>query len=208
MIIAGPLIFSTVAFMSFFNDIPNFTKDLTEKIQSSIPKVSLQIASDSNFSNITDQFNSGQTIYVRAEAANSADKKVLNVRDNQYNLITSYTLNQTGSGPYTFTTSFAAPVEAGSYSLEANIEANNSNVTLVRTITVGTSNSSNVKVKVNQSNSSNNSRVLSANTGDAAPSPSFDDSSPIPSPSPHTNKRIGLFEDIWQFLRRVFTGVF
>src|SRR3990167_11159413 len=80
----------------------------------------LEVASDSNFSSQTTNFSAGQTIYVRVTANNEGtDKHQLNLRDNQYNLISSYNLNREGSE---FTASLAAPSSEGYYSLEAQIE--------------------------------------------------------------------------------------
>ena len=107
----------------------------------------LEIATDSNFSSITTEFSAGQTIYVRIGADNDgSDKHLLNLRDNQYNFLTSYNLNKDNDNQ--FSTSLAAPQNEGYYSLEAQIESAGSKTTAVKTIKVGSPTNANVKVNV------------------------------------------------------------
>mgnify|MGYP001580253769 CR=1 FL=1 len=108
---------------------------------------SLEIAKDSGFSQKTDKFLQGETIYARVGTDNEGvSGHTLNLRDNEYNLITSYNLNR--SGDY-FNVNFAAPNADGYYSLETVIKSEGSNVTSVKTIKVGNSTSASVKVNVN-----------------------------------------------------------
>lgn len=113
-------------------------------------KNNLETATDSNFNNKTDEFSSGQTIYIKlsAEGANPA-KKDLNLRDNNYQLLKTYVLNNQSNE---YTQSFAAPSQSGIYSLEAKIEGNGYSYSNVKTITVGNlsnNSSSNVDINVN-----------------------------------------------------------
>lgn len=145
----------------------------------------LEVATDGNFSNQTTNFSAGQTVYVRISADSSGDQKhELNVRDNQYNFINSYSLNKSGSQ---FSASFPAPSSEGYYSLEARIESEGTNITSVKTIKVGSPNNANVKVNINnkvtgQSSTSNNitpspkSSVVQGNSRDPSPTPTVDNS--------------------------------
>lgn len=125
----------------------------------------LEVSTDSNFSNKTSSFSAGQTIYVRLNSDSSGDKKSqLNLRDNDYNLLTTYSLSKNGS---TFSVSLSAPASEGYYSLEAQVESEGSSTTKVKTIKVGkpTNASVNVSVKQNVSgttNSNSKSQVSSS----------------------------------------------
>ena len=145
----------------------------------------METSQDSGFLSQTTQFNPSQTVYVKVAADNNGDsKKILNLRDNQYNLLASYNLNLSGSNQ--FSANFPAPSNEGYYSLEAQIESNGSKSTSVKTIKVG--NPANADVKVNVSSkvegqsvavSENNSSQPVTIKGSPKPSPS-----PSVSPSP------------------------
>src|SRR3990167_9903131 len=109
----------------------------------------MEIASDASFTNQTLEFNAGQIIYVRVTAENDgSDKHVLNVRDNNYNFLTGYSMAKNGNQ---FLVDFPAPANPGIYSLEANIVSSGSVANFVPTIEVGgggTGNSkTNLKIK-------------------------------------------------------------
>src|SRR3990167_10172710 len=143
----------------------------------------LEVASDSNFSSQTTNFSAGQTVYVRVTAANEGtDKRQLNLRDNQYNLIKSYTLAKDGSK---FTASLPAPSSEGYYSLEAQIVSAGSNSTSVKTIKVGKPQNSNVKVSVNES-SSGTSQSPQAEVVGSEDENQIEKVSPTPESSPQT----------------------
>ena len=144
---------------------------------------SLEVASDSNFSSQTINFSAGQTIYVRATANNEGtDKRQLNLRDNQYNLIQSYNLNKEGSK---FTASLPAPSSEGYYSLEAKIESSSSVNTSVKTIKVGKPQNANVKVSVNEK-SSGISQSPQAEVNGSEDENQIEEVSPSPESSPQT----------------------
>jgi len=148
----------------------------------------LEVASDSNFSSQTTNFSAGQTVYVRVTAANEGtDKRQLNLRDNQYNLIKSYTLAKDGSK---FTASLPAPSSEGYYSLEAQIVSAGSNSTSVKTIKVGKPQNSNVKVSVNESSSG-----VSQNTDEEVLGADDEDQSPAVSPSPESSPAVEVFQE-------------
>src|SRR3989338_5270854 len=85
----------------------------------------LEIARDSTFSNRTNEFSAGQTVYVRVTSeVSGTTKRELNLRDNSYNLITTYGLSSAGSNQYT--ASFAAPNTAGIYSDRKSTRLNSS----------------------------------------------------------------------------------
>src|SRR3990167_3415207 len=148
----------------------------------------LEVAQDSNFSSQTINFSAGQTIYVRVAANNEGtDKHQLNLRDNQYNLIKSYTLAKDGSK---FTVSLPAPSSEGYYSLEARIESSGSVSTSVKTIKVGKPQNANVKVSVNESSSG-----VSQNTDEEVLGADDEDQSPAVSPSPESSPAVEVFQE-------------
>ena len=143
----------------------------------------LEVAQDSNFSSQTINFSTGQTIYVRVTANNEGtDKRQLNLRDNQYNLIKSYTLAKDGSK---FTVSLPVPSSEGYYSLEAQITSSGSNNTSVKTIKVGKPQNANVKVSVNES-TSGSSQSPQAEVVGSEDENQIEKVSPTPESSPQT----------------------
>ena len=148
----------------------------------------LEVASDSSFSSQTTNFSAGQTIYARTTASNEGtDKRQLNLRDNQYNLIKSYTLAKDGSK---FTTSLAAPSSEGYYSLEAQIVSAGSNNTSVKTIKVGKPQNANVKVSVNESSSGTSQSPQAEVKG-----VEDEDQSPYLSPSPESSPQTEVYQE-------------
>src|SRR3990170_5175966 len=150
----------------------------------------LEVASDSNFSSQTINFSAGQTIYVRVTANNEGtDKHQLNLRDNQYNLISTYNLNKEGSR---FTASLAAPSSDGYFSLEAQIVSAGSNNTSVKTIKIGDPQNANVKVSVNENSSgvsqSTEEEVLGTDDEDQ-------DQTLVLSPSPESSPQTEVYQE-------------
>ena len=183
----------------------------------------LEVASDSNFSSQTLNFNSGQTVYVKVSADNNGDSKhQLNLRDNQYNQISSYSL--AASGPNQFSANFAAPQNEGYYSLEAQIESNGSKSTSVKTIKVGSPQNANVKVNIQSrvegqsvtTSGNNHEEAIETNSpGQASPS-----SSPETSPEPEVmgnpdftfdqnnqSEKVSLVVSVRQFLIRIWSTI-
>lgn len=157
---------------------------------------SLEVASDSTFSTQTTNFSAGQTIYVRVTANNEGtDKHQLNLRDNQYNLISSYNLNKEGSK---FTASLTAPSSEGYYSLEAQIVSAGSNNTSVKTIKVGKPQNANVKVSVNES-SSGTSQSTEGKVEESKDEDQIGEASPTPESSPvvEVNEQEPKEESFW-----------
>src|SRR4030042_5413697 len=147
----------------------------------------LEVAADSNFSNQTRDFSAGQTIYVRITTDSSGEQKhQLNLRDNTYNLITSYNLNKNGN---LYSTNFNAPQGIGYYSLEAEIVSEGRNVTSVKTIKVGGPNNANISVRINNetSTSGNNQKEEESDTKDSENSDNIEAASPSPSPEQVNN---------------------
>src|SRR3990167_7149997 len=141
----------------------------------------LEVASDSNFSSQTINFSAGQTVYVRVTANNDGtDKRQLNLRNNQYNLIQSYNLNKEG---FKYTASLPAPASEGYYSLEAQIVSAGSNNTSVKTIKVGDPQNANVKVSVNES-SSGTSQSPQAEVAGSENENQIEEENPPPESSP------------------------
>src|SRR3972149_7788183 len=91
--------------LNFSNLIPDINID--KIINSATSGSSMEIASDASFANQTLEFNAGQTIYVRVTTENDgSDKHVLNLRDNNYSLITTYSMAKSGDQ---FLVNFPAP---------------------------------------------------------------------------------------------------
>src|SRR3972149_1903885 len=97
--------------MNFSNLIPDI--DIPKIIDDATSGSAMEIAQDSAFTNKTLKFNAGQTIYVRVTADNEGgDKHVLNVRDNNYNFLTGYSMAKNGNQ---FLVNFPAPSSSGIY---------------------------------------------------------------------------------------------
>ena len=163
----------------------NEFRNLQEMKIQKAPSV-IEIASDSNFSNQTTNFSKGQNIYVKIESNVSGDdKKTLNLRDNEFKLISTYNLTRSGNSPYQFTTNLQAPSNSGNFSLEAQIVTQGSQVNLVKTINVEgeSSSTSQTKVEVNVNSNSTTGEVLSEKSDsqdkntDMSPSPNSDQQS-------------------------------
>src|SRR3989344_7868744 len=153
--------------MNFSNLVPDI--DIGKIINSATSGSAMEIASDSSFANKTLKFNSGQTIYVRVTAENDGqDKHVLNLRDNNYSLITTYSMSKSGSE---FLVNFPSPSSAGIYSLEANITSSGSVANFVQTIEVGEggANNSQVNVKINNQVNTGNQVDIGPSSGQAGP---------------------------------------
>lgn len=176
----------------------------------------LEVATDSNFSNQTTEVSPGQTIYVRVKSENDGqDKHQLNLRDNNYNLLQSYNLSQSGDQ---FTTSLPTPQNEGYYSLEAQIHSGGSVTNSVKTIKVGSPGKSSVKVNVQSKvegqsvTISNNSKTHSIQTPTLSPNPT-----PSPSPKPpvpdssdftfEQKPQSGFFLSLSQFFKKIFSVV-
>lgn len=173
---------------SFFPNI-NF-KDIADSAGAG---AKMEIAADSAFGNATTKFSGGQTIYVRVTTQNGGQNKHdLNLHDNQYNLLNTYSMTRSGDQ---FNVSFAAPTSSGNYSLEANIVSGSSVVNLVRTIEVGNSGgNSQVSVKVN--NQVNTGSQVLGNKESNSPSPTPQADTAVK----ETEKHEGFFAGIWSLV--------
>lgn len=138
--------------------LPIFALIIFTIFPSNILAASLEVSKTADFSQFTTDFNAGETIYVRVVTDNSGqDKRALNLRDNNYNLLQSFTFSKSANS---YTTNIQAPQNGGYYSLEARIESKGSITNSVRTIKVGTPSSANVNVRVNGQKSGQSSQVL------------------------------------------------
>ncbi|MBI3282644.1 hypothetical protein HYZ70_01035 [Candidatus Curtissbacteria bacterium] len=172
--------------------------DLDDKIVSS--SSALEIARDSTFSNKTNEFSAGQTVYVRVTSeVSGSTKRELNLRDNSYNLITAYGLSSAGGNQYT--ASFAAPNTAGIYSLEARLESDGSVVNLVQTIEVGGNGNSNSTVSVNINNEVNTGGEVKSSKSGISPSPEA-------TPSSNPEDKESFWGSIWNKIWAFFDGIF
>ena len=158
----------------------------------------LEVSDKSDFATSVRDFRGGQTIHVRinAGAVSPSASSKLNLRDNGYNLLNSFSLSRDGSY---FSTVIPAPYSPGYYSLEATIVGNGSNVTSVKTIKVGEVNEASVKVNIN-------SKVQGESIGSSSQDESEKDSgesvqsSPDLSPSPSADPQVyvAINKNFWQ----------
>lgn len=126
---------------------------------------SLNVSKNASFSSSDLNFGGGEKIYVKVDSDGSgSSQKVLNIRDNQYNLIGNYDLAKSGNQ---FTASFNAPNNQGYFSLEAVIEGDGASSKSVKTIRVGGSGSANVKVNVNSNVKGTKSTYMTNGTSGA-----------------------------------------
>ena len=130
--------------------LPTFTSIIAllfmPVVASGVMAANLKTSNRADFSTDVRNFNAGETVYVKIDTDNAGDSgKVLNIRDNQYNFLSSVALTKSGN---TFSASFSAPSAEGYYSLEAKITSALQNTTSVKTIKIGASGES-VKVNVN-----------------------------------------------------------
>lgn len=192
--IGALLLFSS---LNFSNLTPKI--DVAQIVDSVNANVPMDIATDSAFSRKTQNFNSGQTIYVRITTDNEGSSKHnLNVHDSNYNILSTYQLNRSGNQ---FSVNFPAPQSAGTYSLEVNIVSGGSVLNLVKTITVGGGGNTSAKVKVENKINSNNQNLSNASS---SPAPL---SSSTPMANPEAQKP-NFFFSVWLgilgFFRKIF----
>jgi hypothetical protein len=110
---------------------------------------SLFVSRSSNFATDDLNFNGGEKVYIRVESDGSgSSQKILNIRDNEYNLVSSVGLLKAGN---IFSASFNAPNSQGYFSLEVVVEGDGESSKSVKTIKVGNPGSANVRVNVNSS---------------------------------------------------------
>lgn len=182
---------------------PVFNTDIADKFEQQVYSSPMEIASDSSFASKTSKFTSGQTVYVRVTTANDgSDKKVLNLRDNSYNLITTYSFNKNDDQ---FTVNFPAPSTSGTYSLEANIVSSGSVANFVQTIQVGEGQSQNSSVKVNIDNKVNTSQgdqTVLGQKAEESPTPS------TPPPAEAQTQKHNFFYNFWQTMTAFFRNIF
>ncbi|OGE05580.1 hypothetical protein A3B51_01000 [Candidatus Curtissbacteria bacterium RIFCSPLOWO2_01_FULL_41_18] len=192
------VVFMSLNFSNFLGDI-----DIGKIIDSATSGSAMEIAQDSAFTNKTLKFNAGQTIYVRVTADNEGgDKHVLNVRDNNYNFLTGYSMAKNGNQ---FLVNFPAPSSSGIYSLEANIVSAGSVANFVQTIEVGpTTGSGQVNVKINnQVNTGNQTFTSEESEPTSEVSPDVLGEQPSPA-STSTQETQGFFAGIWQEIIKFF----
>lgn len=178
----------------------NFTLPPFPDLNFTVPKIEIpeinipfETSADSNFSQKTTNFSQGQTIYVRVVSQNDGtESHVLNLRDNNYNLMQSFTFSKNGD---TYTASFSAPGD-GTYSLEASIKSNGSVVSLVQTIKVGDGGSTNVTIR-QTNNSSNVSTPTPTSASTAEPIPTSSPGQSTPDPQVLGNTTGNIFVRIW-----------
>lgn len=151
--------------------LPIFFLSFLFILRGDIQSSSLEIASDQNFARTTEDFTAGQTIYVQIKTDNDGkDKRQLNLRDNQFGLLNSYTLSKNGDK---FWGSLVTPQTEGYYSLEAQIESGGNVTTSVKTIRVGSPANASVQVNIK---SQVQGQIVSTTTSTPKSSPTSTDS--------------------------------
>ena len=164
------------------------------------------ISPNSDFSDPSQNFSTGQTIYVKVEAnSQGTQKHDLNLRDNSYNLISTYNLENKGGN--TFSGFLPAPKNSGYYSLEAKVESPGAVTTKVKTIKIGTGVSANVKLNVDVHTSGEKVTSQSSIDKNSTPSPSGEPT-PTPQPEVETAKDVNLFARITLFFQNLFASIF
>lgn len=142
----------------------------------------MEVSKSSNFSSADLNFSGEDRVYVRVVSDGSGSgQKILNIRDNTYNIVSSVDLSKSGN---MFSASFNAPSAQGYFSLEAVIEGDGKVSKSVKTIKVGSPSSANVKVSVNSSvkgeKSTNTSQSQSEESGEQKNQKQEDSVSPTP----------------------------
>ncbi len=106
-----------------------FIEKMVEKIDVKQLEKASVIFSDSSYSKPTHNFSPGQTVYIRIENVGNGDKqKTLLLLDSLKKEISAFTLAQSGSGSYVFTTSFKAPDSPGIYYVDIKIDSGSGSV--------------------------------------------------------------------------------
>lgn len=168
----------------------------------------LIFATDPNFQNQTTTFKPGQSVYVKVSTdLGNAQKKVLNLRDNNYGMISTHSFSSSGNN---LVSSFIAPSNSGVYSVEADISANGSVVNLVKTIQIegeqtqssSVSISTNVQSKQDSSFFPSPSANVSGNRNEmVAELNTFED------PEGKKDLAKSLWENLFNIFRKIFSGM-
>jgi len=96
------------------------------------------IFSDPAYTKPTHNFSPGQTVYIKVEVPGGGEQeKILRLLDYDKREIKRLTLAHSGSGPYIFTTSFAAPATPGIYYVDIKIKGGGSSFASQENINVG-----------------------------------------------------------------------
>lgn len=102
----------------------DFGKKMAETIETNIKdENSFGTYSDSDFKTATNDFSSGQKVYVRLELKGSGEgRKIIRLLDGGKNEIDKVTPSQEGGNPYIYIAVFTAPAKEGVYYLDAKVE--------------------------------------------------------------------------------------
>jgi hypothetical protein len=172
----------------------------------------LGVFADPDFSQPTNNFSPGQKIYLRIETMVSGNQeKTLSLLNTEKTELKRITLNQAGSGPYFFTTSFNAPGSPGVYYLDIRLKSSDGSVfSSQRNINVGqfkqgVSVSSEVEVKID-------GKTEAEAEFESEPEPTFfpekiPESSPAASNSFFLKKPLSFSQGL-NFLKDLFSRIF
>lgn len=119
---------------------------------------------DPNFSISTNNFQKGETIYVKIEGQGGGDiKKKARLLDANKNLLSEKNLEQRGNEPKIFTAVFSAPEKEGVYYIDVEIKGTDG---------FSFSSQNNINIGSNNSVSINSKAVATANSGSSTSSSS------------------------------------
>lgn len=175
----------------------------------------MEIFSDQNFSNSTTQFLVGETVYLKIESDDPGEReRVVRLKDNQYQDISTFQLTREGNLPYIYKLNFPTPSTAGFYSVEATISSLGSQNKLVKTIQVGLSAAANTRINVRAQVQGTKSQKTPTPTPTA---PSTNQPSPTVTPevqlpkgviSTPSARPISFWQKIVQFFQSIFKFAF
>lgn len=107
-----------------FTEGTDLTKEMIESFNLQPQRLITNLFADPDYTQPTNSFSPGQKVYYRKELSQPGDKqRVLRILGQTKSEIVSLVLEQSGTGPYLFTTSFLAPDLAGVYYVDVKIES-------------------------------------------------------------------------------------
>ncbi len=172
----------------------------------------MEIFADPNFLNPTTKFLAGQQIFIKIESGDGGEKeRVVKLKDNQYNDVSTFNLSREGSSPYIYKVSLPAPANSGFYSIEATIASSDSQNKLVKTIQVGTPSTANTKINVRTQVKGTKTKLTPTPPSTLAPTPTDESQNPEIAPEVETatpaafvtvnfwQKILGFFQNVFKF---------
>lgn len=178
----------------------SFLEELFETVHFAEEEKDFNIFSDPAFTQPTHNFSPGQTVYVKVEAPGSGDQeKTLRLLDHDKKEVLRLALTQSGSGPYIFTASFAAPSTPGVYYVDIKIRNGQGSVF---------SSQENINVGKNHVSGPVSSEAESTVYSEEEATPTIPPtSSPTPTPIPERPPPVSFIFQIIQFVRTLLSNL-